>query len=83
MSGTKAGGMKASATNRKLHGEDFYSRVGRLGGLAGRGKGYGGGFSSEKVGPDGLTGRERAVIAGAKGGRNSKRGPVKKDTNKE
>ena len=35
MSGTKAGGLKASETNRKRHGEDFYSRIGRKGGLNG------------------------------------------------
>lgn len=29
MSGTKAGGLKAAVTNRKLHGEDFYRRIGR------------------------------------------------------
>ena len=32
-----------------------------------------GGFASEKVGKDGLTGKQRAEIAGAKGGRKSKR----------
>lgn len=38
-----------------------------------------GGFASDKVGADGLSGRERARIAGQKGGRKSRRGPAKKD----
>ena len=42
--------------------------------------GHTGGFNSEKVGADGLTGFERARIAGAKGGSVSRRGPA---TNKE
>lgn len=33
-----------------------------------------GGFASDKRGADGLTGRERAAIAGAKGGSISRRG---------
>lgn len=37
-----------------------------------------GGFASMKVGDDGLTGFERARIAGEKGGRISKRGPAKR-----
>lgn len=36
-----------------------------------------GGFACQEVGPDGLTGRERASIAGRKGGRISKRGKAK------
>lgn len=34
-----------------------------------------GGFASEKIGKDGLTGLERARLAGAKGGRISRRKP--------
>lgn len=73
MAGTKIGGMKAAATNKELHGEDFYRRIGRIGGQ----RGVTGGFASDKKGKDGLTGRERAVVAGYKGGRISRRGPVK------
>ena len=69
MSGTPEGGKKARATNLKIYGADFYSRIGRIGGR----NGHNGGFASEKVGTDGLTGAERARIAGAKGGRNSSR----------
>lgn len=34
-----------------------------------------GGFASEKIGKDGLTGLERAKLVGAKGGRKSRRKP--------
>lgn len=37
-----------------------------------------GGFASDVVGEDGLTGRQRAAIAGSIGGMKSKRGPAKK-----
>ena len=76
MSGTKAGGQKASKTNRLLHGEDFYKRIGRKGGCV---LGKAGGFASNKRGADGLTGRERAKLAGAIGGHISKRGKAKKE----
>lgn len=72
MSGTKAGGLKASKTNKALHGADFYQRIGRKGGSVSST----GGFASEKRGADGLTGPERAKICGAKGGKISKRGPA-------
>ena len=35
MSGTKAGGLKAAATNKKRHGEGFYARIGAKGGRNG------------------------------------------------
>lgn len=71
MVGTKAGGLKAAATNKARHGEGFYSRIGKKGGQ----NGHLGGFASEVIGKDGLTGHERARIAGAKGGSISRRGP--------
>lgn len=74
MPGTKAGGAKAALTNRLRHGDDFYARIGHRGGK----NGTTGGFASEKVGRDGLTGAERAKLAGAKGGKLSKRGPAKR-----
>ena len=76
MSGTKAGGAKARNTNYERHGEDFYARIGKMGGMNGRT----GGFFSNKVGKDGLTGRERARVAGRKGGLISRRGKVKYET---
>ena len=69
MSGTKSGGLKARDTNLKLHGEDFYRNIGRIGGQNGKGPNYKGGFAAN---------RERARIAGAKGGRISRRGPSKR-----
>ena len=75
MSGTKAGGIKARNTNYLRHGDDFYKNIGKIGGASGNT----GGFASDKVGQDGLTGLERARIAGAKGGAKSKRGPAKKN----
>lgn len=77
MVGTKAGGMKSALTNKLRYGEDFYSRIGKWGGM----NSSTGGFASDVVGEDGLTGRERAKIAGAKGGSISRRGPAKKETN--
>lgn len=73
MAGNKAGGKKAAKTNIERHGEDFYKVIGAKGGS----HSSTGGFYSDKVGEDGLTGRERAVIAGRKGGLKSKRGPAK------
>jgi hypothetical protein len=69
--------MKAAKTNLKLHGKDFYRRIGARGGR----NGHTGGFASETVGRDGLTGLERARIVGIKGGRISRRGPAKKGEN--
>ena len=64
MAGTKAGGRKAAITNKMKYGPDFYSNIGRKGGT----NGHTGGFASDP---------ELAKIAGAKGGRKSKRGPAK------
>ncbi len=78
MAGTKEGGRKAALTNKLKHGEDFYKNIGRKGGTSGM---HNGGFASKKRGKDGLTGSERAKIAGAKGGRKSKRGKAKNENN--
>ncbi len=32
MSGTKEGGVKAAETNKRDHGENFYSKIGKIGG---------------------------------------------------
>jgi general stress protein YciG len=64
MAGTKAGGKKAAATNKKKYGKDFYFRIGTLGGKVGRT----GGFYAD---------RDLARRAGEKGGRNSRRGAAK------
>lgn len=70
MSGTKLGGEAAARTNKERHGADFYANIGATGGRKGRS----GGFGDDTVGADGLTGRQRAQIAGKKGGLISRRG---------
>lgn len=66
MVGTKAGGMKAAITNKLKYGEDFYKETGRKGGKA---------FTDK---PKGFAcSHERAVEAGRKGGRISRRGKAK------
>lgn len=69
MAGTKMGGEKAAATNKTKYGTDFYASIGAKGGKRGKT----GGFASDKKGADGLSGRERARLAGSKGGRISRR----------
>lgn len=69
MAGTKTGGIKAAAKNKQKYGADFYAMIGAKGGK----RGVSGGFASDKVGKDGLTGRERARKAGSVGGRISRR----------
>lgn len=69
MAGTKAGGKKTATTNIARHGKDFYSKIGKKGGASSNT----GGFASDVVGKDGLTGRERASRAGRIGGLKSKR----------
>lgn len=64
MAGTKAGGLKAAATNIERHGKDFYKEMGRKGGKAGKT----GGFAANP---------KLAKIAGRKGGLISSRGRAK------
>lgn len=78
MVGTKAGGIKAAKTNLEKHGKNFYATIGKKGGM----NGTTGGFYSNKVGKDGLTGQERARVAGRKGGLISRRGRVKYEVTK-
>lgn len=63
------GGKLAGLVNKERHGSDYYSRIGKIGGQRGRG----GGFASEVIGKDGLTGSERAREAGRLGGLKSRR----------
>jgi general stress protein YciG len=60
MAGTINGGKTAAATNKAKYGKDFYARIGAMGGK----KGTTGGFAAN---------RELARVAGAKGGRISRR----------
>lgn len=69
MAGTKAGGRLAAKRNKERD-PDFYRKIGKVGGTISRN----GGFASDKVGPDGMTGRERARIAGYWGGKVRKDG---------
>lgn len=62
-------GKKSADTIKKRYGEDYYAQVGAIGGKGSSN----GGFGSKKVGKDGLTGKERSVVAGVKGGRISRR----------
>ena len=87
MSGSKIGGKKVVETRvhkymdqgygeieaRKMVSDD-YRRIGAKGGSV---MGTTGGFASSIIGNDGLTGFERARVAGAKGGAISRR--VKKN----
>lgn len=69
VSGTLAGGRKARDTNYKLHGKDFYKRIGAIGGR----NGHTGGFAANPA---------LAREAGRKGGKISRRGPAKDDIDK-
>lgn len=60
MAGTKKGGQLAAATNKTRYGSDFYAKIGAKGGV----KGHTGGFAANPA---------LARIAGAKGGRISRR----------
>lgn len=64
MAGTAKGGKKAAETNKARHGEGFYALIGAKGGKATGMKGF-------------ALDRERARIAGQKGGRISRRGKAK------
>lgn len=62
MPGTKAGGRKARETNYVKHGDDFYRKIGSLGGRA------------ETSKPKGFAANPKlAVKAGRKGGKKSRR----------
>lgn len=41
MPGTKIGGQRAAATNKLKHGDDFYRKIGKAGGMVGRGHAFG------------------------------------------
>ncbi len=64
MAGTEKGGVKAASTNKKRYGKNFYERIGAMGGKISRG----GGFAANP---------ELARIAGAKGGRASRKNKTK------
>ena len=65
MAGNKIGGQRAAASIKRLHGDDFYVRIGKKGGQ----NGHTGGFAAIP---------ELARIVGRKGGLISRRGKAKK-----
>lgn len=69
VSGNSRGGKLAAAKNLARD-PDFYRRIGARGGKKGRT----GGFASQEVGEDGLTGPQRARVVGKIGGAVSRRG---------
>lgn len=69
MAGTKLGGLRAAATNKAKYGEDFYRVLGRKGGR----NGHTGGFAMVDENGEHFL----AKLAGAKGGKISKRGCAK------
>ena len=68
MAGTKKGGQAAAQTNKTKYGSDFYAKIGARGGKMG----HTGGFYAN---------RELARIAGARGGRISRRTKKTEETN--
>ena len=60
MAGTKAGGKAAAATNKMKYGSNFYAKIGARGGKMGHTAGF-------------AANRELARVAGARGGRISRR----------
>ena len=71
MAGTLLGGKRASETNKRKYGEDFYRNIGRMGGVAKVPKGFA------------LMPREKVVKAGAVGGSNGTRLGVKNGQGKK
>jgi len=51
MAGTSVGGLKAAEVTKKYHGDDFYKRIGSIGGKNGRGHAFAHGkFSPSEAG---------------------------------
>ena len=73
ISGTRKGGLKARESNLK-NDPNFYKKIGALGGMAGKGPDYKGGFAAD---------HERAVAAGRLGGLKSSRKGVKNGEGKK
>lgn len=70
MAGSKIGGKRAAQTNKERHGEDFYQRIAKLSNA---------GWEKNGRKPRGFAAnRELARIAGARGGKISRRSKEKK-----
>lgn len=64
MTGTPAGGKKIAAVNTNRYGNDYYSRIGKIGGVKGRGKDYKGGFAYVAPGQTESNGKRFAAMGG-------------------
>ena len=71
MSGTVEGGKLAAETNKKYHGEDFYARIGAIGGKNGHTGGFAFPLLCDCEYEEDL--HKKARCAGAKGGLISRR----------
>lgn len=67
MAGTKIGGQRAAAKNKAKYGEDFYAKIGKVGGE----NGHTGGFYAN---------RHLASVAGAVGGAKSRRNKIREQS---
>lgn len=72
MSGSKLGGQRAAATNKNKYGEDFYVRIGAIGGKNGNTGGFASPLLCDCEYKEDL--HKKAECAGAKGGTISRRG---------
>lgn len=72
MAGTKEGGARAAATNKTKYGEDFYIRIGAIGGKASGSGGFASPLLCDCEYKEDL--HKKASCAGALGGKISRRG---------
>ncbi len=72
MSGSKLGGQRAAATNKTKYGEDFYIRIGAIGGKNGKTGGFASPLLCDCEYKEDL--HKKASCAGALGGKISRRG---------
>lgn len=64
LTGTSSGGKKAALKNVHRYGDDYYSRIGKIGGQKGRGHSYGGGFAYVEPGQTESNGKKFGAIGG-------------------
>lgn len=76
MAGTKEGSKKAVSTIRAKHGEDFFSRIGSVGGRNGRTGGFAFPLLCDCTYMEDL--HKKAICAGARGGSISRRTKLKR-----
>jgi len=72
LSGSKLGGQRAAATNKTKYGEDFYIRIGAIGGKNGKTGGFASPLLCDCEYKEDL--HKKAECAGYKGGTISRRG---------